>query len=151
MCSLIVMPPDAWSNRCCPFLHLLYCSYPERRTEFYEQLEDEIRKVCQRTLLLLAGDFNAKTESAHIFYQEVGGKHGKGHMDSNELYLVERSMRNEMILTNTQFYHKMAHRKTWVCPERQERHRDRDGNFTRNPSRNQIDYTLIRKCDTDQQ
>ena len=58
---------------------------------------------------------------------------------------IEMSMRNGLILTNTQFYHEMAHRTTWVCPERKEDHQDRHGNIRRNPYKNQIAYTLIRK------
>ena len=38
----------------------------------------------------------------------------------------------------------MAHRTTWVCPERKQEHRDKYGNIRRNPYRNQIDYILVK-------
>ena len=74
----------------------------------------------------------------------VGG-FGKGEMNSNGKHLVEMGMRNELILTNTQFCHKLSHRTTWVCPERKEEHKDKNGMVRRNPYRNQIDYILVRK------
>ena len=74
-------------------------------------------------MLIIAGDFNAKTGSGNKDYPEVVGNFGKGEINSNGKHLVEMSMRNELILTNTQFYHKVSHRSTWVCPERKEEHR----------------------------
>ena len=38
----------------------------------------------------------------------------------------------------------MAHRTTWICPERVQDHKDRNGNIRRNPYRNQIDYIITR-------
>ena len=43
----------------------------------------------------------------------------------------------------------MAHRTTWICPERVQDHKDKDGNIRRNPYRNQIDYIMTRtQCKT---
>ena len=118
---------------------------PEIRRDYYEQLEDTVKSVSNRNMLIIAGDFNAKTGSGNKDYPEVVGNFGKGEINSNGKHLVEMSMRNELILTNTQFYHKLSHRSTWVCPERKEEHKNKNGMVRRNPYRNQIDYTLVRK------
>jgi len=96
-------------------------------------------------MLIVAGDFNAKTGSRHKNYPEGVGSFGKGEMNSNGKHLVEMGMSNKLILTNTQFYHKLSHRTTWVFPERKEEHKDKNGMVRRNPYRNQIDYILVRK------
>ena len=57
--------------------------------------------------------------------------------------------RNDLILTNTKFNHKLAHRTTWQAPER-ESAMHHDGNPKRNPTRNQIDYVIVRKVNIKQ-
>ena len=118
---------------------------PEIRDNFYNALEDEIRKTSNRNILIIAGDFNAKTGSSHTDHPQVVGRYGKGQTNSNGAQLVETCMRNELILTNTCFQHKMAHRTTWECPERKENHKDKDGNIRRNAYRNQIDYVILKQ------
>ena len=63
----------------------------------------------------------------------------KSEMNSNGRVLAEMLMRNELILTNTIFPHKMAHRTTWETPLR-----NTDGRH--NPYRSQIDYKIVRKA-----
>ena len=38
----------------------------------------------------------------------------------------------------------MAHRTTWICPERVQDHKDKYGNIRRNTYINQIDYIMTR-------
>ena len=54
------------------------------------------------------------------------------------MWLLDFANRNDLILSNTFFNHKLAHRATWVGPEK-------INDLRRNPVRNQIDYILIRK------
>ncbi len=106
--------------------------YPERREQFYQDLENAINLVSKRNILILGGDFNVKTGS-------VSNKHGqvwKRKVNSNGEHLLELASRNDLILTNTIFNHKMAHRTTWVAPERKNTDR-------RNQIRNQINYILV--------
>lgn len=111
---------------------------PEIRDSFYSDLDNLINSISKRHILILTGDFNAKTGSGYNIYQNNMGKFGKGILNSNGEHLLDLANRNELILTNTTFNHKMAHRTTWVCPERK--------NTTRiNPIRNQIDYIIVRK------
>ena len=45
---------------------------PDKRKYYYEQLEDTVTSVSNRNLLIIAGDFNAKTGSGHKDYPEAG-------------------------------------------------------------------------------
>ena len=116
---------------------------PKIREDFYEQLEKAISKFPKRDIVTIVGDFNAKTGSGWQDFSENMGKFGKGQINSNGRYLLETIAKHEMLLTNTTFDHKMAHRSTWTCPERINPHKDKNGNTRRNPYRNQIDYILI--------
>ncbi len=96
--------------------------------------------IRKRNILILGGNLNAKTGSAYTQYPTNMGRFGKGKLNSNGEHLLELASRNDLILTNTIFNHKMAHshRTTWVAPERKDTDR-------RNPISNQIDYILVRK------
>ncbi len=79
------------------------------RDEYYEELKSVINSVNKKAILIIRGDQNAKTGKGHT---EVIGRYGKGEMNSNRRTLVEMCMRNQIVLTNTTFKHKMAHRTT---------------------------------------
>ena len=117
---------------------------PEQREHFYEELDTLVQNVNKRDILIIAGDLNAKTGSETDNYTEVLGKFGKGMANENGMALLEFCTRNGLVLTNTKFQHKMAHRTTWEAPERPNA-KDRNGEPRRNPYRNQIDYVIIRK------
>ena len=117
---------------------------PEQRENFYEELDKLVQSINKRDILIIAGDLNAKTGSEIENYTEVLGKFGKGMANENGMALLEFCTRNGLVLTNTKFQHKMAHRTTWEAPERPNA-KDRNGEPRRNPYRNQIDYLIIRK------
>ena len=107
---------------------------PEIRESFYEDLESVVTRISKREYLIVAGDFNAKTGKAWRDYPTVLGRYGKGEVNSNGKELLEFCDRQNLILTNTLFRHKMAHRTTWESPP-VAKESDR---------RNQIDYTMAR-------
>ena len=111
---------------------------PEIREKFYKDLDSIINTVSKRTILLIAGDFNAKTGSGWKTHPENIGYFGKGLVNSNGEHLLDLANRQNLVLTNTIFDHKKAHRTTWEAPERTFENRT-------NPIRNQIDYILARK------
>ena len=121
---------------------ILICAYaptldvseknPEYREKFYNDLQSYISNTPHSSLIITGGDFNAKTGSSHNDHPETIGKFGKGITNTNGENLLEFARSNRMILCNTLFYHKMAHRTTWESP----------GN---NPDRNQIDYILVNR------
>ena len=110
---------------------------PEKRENFYQELENVINGTSKRTILIIAGDFNAKTGTGYTQYSTNMGKHGKGELNNNGEYLLQLASRNELVLTNTLFQHKMTHRTTWTAPEKHVTPRT-------NPVRNQIDYIITR-------
>ena len=72
------------------------------------------------------------------------GKFGKGHLNSNGEWLLDYTKENDLVLTNTLFQDKLAHRTTWTCAERINPHNFADGTIRRNPYRNQIDYVMTK-------
>ena len=121
--------------------------HPEVQEKYYQELEETINAVSKRDLLLIGGDMNAKTGvEAHKEYPDVVGRYSKGsEMNENGRELVECMFRNNILLTNTIFKHKMAHRTTWQGPERINEHKNKNNEIRRNPYRNQVYYVMIRK------
>ena len=117
----------------------------EIRDKYYMDLNTEINtNISNSSLLVIGGDFNAKMGSAWKDHPENMGAFGKGEVNSNGEALLEMAKNQELILSNTLLYHKMAHRTTWTCPQRIDDHKDKHGQIRRNPYRNQIDYILVR-------
>ena len=83
---------------------------PKQREDFYECLNASIEKVSNRDILIIAGDFNAKTGSLWKEYPENMGKFGKGHGNSSGRQLLELCMKHDLVITNTLFQHKLTHR-----------------------------------------
>ena len=63
--------------------------------------------VNERDLLVIAGDFNAKTGSAYKDFKSEMGRFGKGEVNENGTELLEFCARNSLTLTNTIFQHQM--------------------------------------------
>ena len=126
--------------------HTLICAYaptlinsekfPDIRNDFYTQLESLISNEPNNSILIIGGDFNAKTGSGYTQFNKNMGPYGKGILNSNGNHLLELANRNNLVLTNTTFKHKLAHRATWVSSCNYKNRR--------NPVRNQIDYMLVR-------
>ena len=127
------------------YAHTLQKSEQDENTreEFYEALESLIEKVVQRDLLVIGGDFNAKTGNGKNEYPENMGHYGKGIINSSGKKLLETCKQHNLVITNTLFKHKMCHRTTWEAPFRN--FKTREGEERKNPVRNQIDYVITRK------
>ena len=112
----------------------------EIRENFYTKLDSILRNISNRHIVIIAGDFNAKTGSAakNKIYQAVIRKYGKGQVNTNGTHLLNFSSINNLKLVNTLFKHKPTHIKTWTLPETPRGSR-------RNSYRNQIDYILVGK------
>lgn len=115
---------------------------PSLRESFYTDLDEIIKTVSKRSILVVAGDFNAKTGDGYNKYPNNMGKFGKGHINENGEALLELASHNELMLTNTKFQQKMSHRTTWEAPYR--KYKMKNGEERRNPQRNQIDYIMVR-------
>ena len=115
------------------------------KADYYEEFESVLNNISKRDICIIGGDMNAKTGLGHKEFPAVIGRYGKGEMNSSGRALAEMLMRNDMILGNTMFKHKMAHRTTWEGPQGKNPHKNKDGETRRNPYRNQIDYIRMRK------
>ena len=115
---------------------------PQIREDFYDTLNGNIAKIPKRNFLVIAGDLNAKTGSGYVLYKECMGKYGKGKMNDSGKALLELCLKQDLVITNTLFPHRLSHRTTWTAPDR--RYTTHDGTERRNPIRNQIDYVIIR-------
>ena len=110
---------------------------PKIREDFYTTLENIMNTLPKRDVLVVAGDYNAKTGTGCKQYPDCMGYHGKGILNSNGEQLLEFCSRNKLYLTNTYFPHKKAHRTTWTGPNKV----DENGKQVRN----QIDYILVKQ------
>ena len=120
---------------------------PKLRDDFYAELDQAVSNISRRHVVVVLGDFNAKTGSGFREFPTNMGPFGKGLINENGRYLLEFAARNKCVLTNTLFKHKPAHVTTWTAPERKDQHRSWDGTIRRNPYRNQIDYIMVRSKD----
>ena len=117
---------------------------PDLREEFYEKLDRAISRVGRRNMVVVVGDFNAKTGSGWREFSKNMGKYGKGHINSIGRFPLELLSKHDFVLSNTLFKHKLAHRTTWTAPEKLNNHNSQDGSVRRNPYRNQIDYIITK-------
>ena len=99
--------------------------------EFYDNLEEEMRRTKAGDITIVIGDFNSKIGNDNIDYEDVMGKFGLGDRNERGERMLEFCQRNQLSITNTYYYHRVQHRHTWTHP---------DGRH-----KNCIDYILIDK------
>jgi len=100
--------------------------------DFYENLNDLIKTIRRKDILVVQGDWNAKIgEDAYENWKGVVGKFGHGETNERGLKLLEFAKNHQLIVANTLFNHKISRRTTWHSP---------DGK-----THNQIDFILISK------
>lgn len=88
----------------------------EEREAFYSSLREVIHSVPSNDKLLLLGDFNARVGSNKHAWPRVLGSHGYGKENSNGLMLLSLCAEENLVITNTVFKHKDAHKVTWMHP-----------------------------------
>ncbi|CAH2108374.1 unnamed protein product [Euphydryas editha] len=100
---------------------------------FYRLLEDTIKLVPNRDIMILLGDLNAKVGSTenedHL--REIVGRYGLGERNERGEMWLQFCVENSLTITNTCFQQHPRRLYTWVMPG------DR--------ARNQIDYIAISK------
>ena len=90
---------------------------PEVRELFYSQLDSTVGTVASRDACVVLGDFNSKTGSGWRDFPDNVGHFGKRNVNENGHALLEFTAKNDIVLTNTIFSHKLCHRITWTAPE----------------------------------
>jgi exonuclease III len=88
----------------------------EVKERFYSDLRDTISHVPADDRLILVGDFNARTGSDYGKWKGVLGSHGVGKCNANGELLLALCSEYSLVITNTIFKHKEAHKNTWMHP-----------------------------------
>ena len=112
--------------------------YPEEKDTFYRQLSNTIDDLGNKTLLFIAGDFNAKIGKG-IQGDTCIGQFSKGLRNSNGHTLIELCEEKKLFVSNSAFDHPSRHQTTWLGQIR-----DRTTGKIINIF-NQIDYILCQK------
>ena len=99
---------------------------------FYQELRGVIRGIHKADKILLLGDFNARVGKDHNTWN-ASGRHGLGNMNNNGLLLLQLCTESDLVVCNTFFQQKDAHKVTWIHP------RSKHGHI--------LDYIITRKRD----
>ena len=114
--------------------------YPEEKDTFYRQLSNATDDLGNKTLLFIAGDFNAKIGKG-IQGDTCIGQFSKGLRNSNGHTLIELCEEKKLLVSNSAFDHPSRHQTTWIGQIR-----DRTtGKIINYIIFNQIDYILCQR------
>ena len=105
----------------------------EDKDQFYESLNESIRRVPNSDKLILMGDFNARVGKDAGIWPEVIERHGVGRMNSNGLRLLTLCSELDLSITNTFFRLKNKHKTSWMHPRSRHWHL--------------IDFIIVRRRD----
>ena len=100
----------------------------ENKETFYSHLKSTLRNIPSTDKLLLIGDFNARIGRENDKWPSALGKYGIGKCNSNGELLLALCTEFDLIVTNTMFKQKDAHKTTWTHP------RSRHSQWSRNAS-----------------
>ena len=89
---------------------------PEKINEFYAQLNETLGNISDSDKIILLGDFNARIGSDCNTWKNVIGNFGTGKCNSNGELLLETCAEHQLVITNTCFKQKDAHKHSWMHP-----------------------------------
>ncbi len=97
---------------------------------FYANLQDAVQDVPNSDILVVAGDWNARTGPVDESTRHILGRYALGERCANRDRLVNFAAANRLVVTNTRFEHPTRRLVTWYSNDQR--------------TRNQIDYVLVR-------
>jgi hypothetical protein len=100
------------------------------KDDFYAELQNALNRTPKRDIVLIAGDWNARTGPSDESTRHILGKFGLGERCENGQRLVNFADYNKLVVSNTRFQHPKRHLLTWYSNDGHTAH--------------QIDYILIR-------
>ena len=112
--------------------------HPDIKEQFYSQLEQTITNLGSKTIIFVAGDFNAKIGKRNDEDTCVG-KFSKGKRNNNGETLIELCEEKKLFVTNSAFNHPSRHQTTWIG-----QFKDKTTGLIKNIY-NQIDFILCPK------
>ena len=86
------------------------------KDDFYNQLDEEIRRVPSSDKLIMLGDFNARVGKDYLAWADVMGRHRMGNVNSNGHRLIALCAQNELFITNTAFQLRDMYKGTRTHP-----------------------------------
>ena len=126
-------------------------STAEAKDKFYDDLSTPIRRIPDRELLFVAGDFNARVGVDHNSWPTCLGQFGIGKMNENGQRLLELCCHHGLCVSNTFFNTKPQQRVSWRHPRSKHWHQ-LDLILTRHVDLSSIKITRSYQsadCDTD--
>ena len=94
----------------------------ENKETFYSKLKGTLRNIPSTVKLLLIGDFNARIGRENDKWPSALGRYGIGKCNSNGELLLALCTEFNLIVTNTMFKQKDAHKTTWKHPHSRHGH-----------------------------
>ena len=92
----------------------------EEVEQFYDQIEETIKTIPKKDILIIQGDWNAKVgPDAYEQWAGTTGKFGIGETNERGLRLLQFARSHRLTLANTLFPHKTSRRTTWHAPNGQ--------------------------------
>ena len=92
-------------------------STTEAKDKFYDDLSAAIRRIPDRQLLFIAGDFNARVGVDHNSWSTCLCQCGTGKMNKNVQRLLELCCHHGLCVINIFFNTKPQHRVSWRHPQ----------------------------------
>ena len=91
----------------------------EKKDMFYEQLQAATEEVPTHDMLLIIGDFNARTGNVNVGRESVIGRHGLGShlMNDNGERMCNFCESNRLVVGSTLFQHRDIYKITWISPD----------------------------------
>ena len=84
----------------------------EESVEFYQALQDTVRQVPERDMLIVLGDFNARVGNDVEAWCSTLGKFGPAEQNENSRRLLDFCSLHDLMVTNTLFKHRPCHQET---------------------------------------
>lgn len=83
------------------------------KDQFYTDLQTVVATVPKSHVMMVIGDLNAETGSDRTGWSDMVGPYGYGSVNDNSLRMMSFGSQNDLVLSNSWFRHKRAHRITF--------------------------------------
>jgi hypothetical protein len=77
-------------------------------------LQNTIKSVSKKDLLIVTGDLNAKVGLSNVGLEHIMGKHSQGEINNNGELFVDFCASNDLVIGGTIFAHKNCHKVSRV-------------------------------------
>ena len=96
------------------FMHQHY--WPQRKDQFYDQLDDALKGVSPSEAIFVQGDFNGRVGADFDSWPNTVGHHGICKMNENGQRLLQFCSHHSLFVTNTFFQNRTCRKASWSHP-----------------------------------